>query len=160
MDSKGSAPLKQNGQLHTNTTDKANILNQQFRSVFTPKTPLKLCQLSLMAVQDYVDDGFLHPSQIPSESLNSVPQMPNIKVSLNRIFKLLKDLNPYKAAGPDRLKPLVLQRLREVIAPVLQVIYQKSLDTGRVPKDWSTAYVCPLFKKEILALLPTTGQYL
>ena len=24
---------------------------------------------------------------------------------------------------------------------------QKSLDTGRVPKDWSTAYVCPLFKK-------------
>ena len=27
------------------------------------------------------------------------------------------------------------------------VIYQKSLDTGRVPKDWSTAYVCPLFKK-------------
>ena len=27
MDSKGSAPLKQNGQLHTNTTDKSNILN-------------------------------------------------------------------------------------------------------------------------------------
>ena len=27
------------------------------------------------------------------------------------------------------------------------MIYQKSLDTGRVPKDWSTAYVCPLFKK-------------
>ena len=29
----------------------------------------------------------------------------------------------------------------------MQVIYQKSLDTGRVPKDWSTAYVGPLFKK-------------
>ena len=38
MDSKGSAPLKQNGQLYANTTDKANILNQQFQSVFTPKT--------------------------------------------------------------------------------------------------------------------------
>ena len=72
---------------------------------------------------------------------------PNITVSLNGILKLLNDLNPHKAAGPDQLKPLVLQRLREVIAPVLQVIYQKSLDTGRVPKDWSTAYVCPLFKK-------------
>ena len=45
------------------------------------------------------------------------------------------------------MKPLVLQRLCEVIDPVLQVIYQKSLDTGRVPTDWSTAYVCPLFKK-------------
>ena len=147
MDSKGSAPLKQNGQLHTNTTDKANILNQQFQSVFTPKTPLKLSELSLMAVQDYADDGLLHPSQIPSETL--CPHMPNITVtvSLNGILKLLSDLNPHKAAGPDQLKPLVLQRLREVIAPVLQVIYQKSLDTGRMPKDWSTAYVCPLFKK-------------
>ena len=38
MDSKGIAPLEQNGQLYTSTTDKANILNQQFQSVFTPKT--------------------------------------------------------------------------------------------------------------------------
>ena len=96
-----------------------------------------------MAVQNYVDDGLLHPSQIPSETLSSVPKMPNITVSLNEILKLLKNLNPHKAAGPDQLKPLVLQRLREV----LQVIYQKSLDNGRVPKDWSTAYVGPLFKK-------------
>ena len=94
-----------------------------------------------------LDDGLLHPFQIPSETLSSVPQMPNITVSLNGILKLLKDLNPHKAAGPGQLKPLVIQRLSEVIAPVLQVIYQKSLDTGRVPKDWSTAYVCSLFKK-------------
>ena len=33
------------------------------------------------------------------------------------------------------------------IAPILQVIFQRSLNTGRVPKDWSTAFVCPLFKK-------------
>ena len=101
MDSKGSAPLQQNGQLHKNTTDKSNILNQQFQTVFTPKTPLKLSQLSLRAVQDYVDDGLLHPSQIPSETLSSVPQMPKITVSLNGILKLLKDLNPHKAARPE-----------------------------------------------------------
>ena len=100
-----------------------------------------------MAVQDFVDDGILNPSHIPSKTLSSVPQMPNISVSLNGVLKLLKDLNPHKAAGPDQLKPIVLQRLRDVIAPVLQVNYQKSLDTGRVPNDWNTAYVCPLFKK-------------
>ena len=147
MDPKGSAPLKQNGQLYTNTTDKANILNQQFQSVFTPKTPLKLSQLTRMEVQDFVDDGILNPSHIPSKTLSSVPQMPNISVSLNGVLKLLKDLNPHKTAGPDQLKPIVLQRLQDVIAPVLQVIYQKSLDTGRVSNDWNTAYVCPLFKK-------------
>ena len=73
--------------------------------------------------------------------------MSNITVSLNGILRLLKDLNPHKAAGPDQLKPLVLQKLRDVIAPILQVIFQQSLDTSRVPKDWNTAYVCLLFKK-------------
>ena len=34
-----------------------------------------------------------------------------------------------------------------MIAPILQVIFQRSLNTGRAPKDWSTAFVCPLFKK-------------
>ena len=100
-----------------------------------------------MAEQDLVDDGILNPSHIPSKTLSSVPQMPDITVSLNGVLKLLKDLNPHRAAGPDQLKPIVLRRLWDVIAPVLQVIYQKSLDTGRVPNDWNTAYVCPLFKK-------------
>ena len=36
MDSNGLVPLERNGQLHTNTTEKAKILNQQFQSVFTP----------------------------------------------------------------------------------------------------------------------------
>ena len=132
MDSKGSALLKQNGQLYTSTTDKTNILKQQSQSVFTPKTPLKLSQLTRMLVQDFVDDVILNPSHIPSKTLSSVPQMPNIIVSLNGVLKLLKDLNLHKAAGPDQLKSIVLQRLRDVIAPVLQVTYQKSLDTGRV----------------------------
>ena len=38
-------------------------------------------------------------------------------------------------------------RYTHTIAPVIQVIFQRSLDTGRVPKDWSTAFVCPLFQK-------------
>ena len=94
-----------------------------------------------------MDDGVIHPSQIPSETLSSVPQMINITVSLNGILKLLKDLNPHKAAGPYQLKLLDFQRLRDVIAPVMKVIYQKSLDSGRVPKDWNTAYVRPLLKR-------------
>ena len=102
-----------------------------------------------------MEDGLLHPSQIPSETLSSVPQMQNITVSLKGLLKLLKDLNPHKAAGPDQLKPLVLQRLCEVISPVLQVIYQKSLETGRVPKrsnrkamnrNWSNQKANPALK--------------
>ena len=60
---------------------------------------------------------------------------------------MLKDLNPHKAAGSDELKPLVLKEVREVIAPMLRVIFQRSIKAGRVPRDWNDANVCPLFKK-------------
>ena len=73
--------------------------------------------------------------------------MPDIQLSENGILKLLKDLNPHKAAGPVELKPLVLKELREVIAPMLRVIFQRSIEAGRVPRDWNDANVCPLFKK-------------
>ena len=100
-----------------------------------------------MAVQDLSDNGTIDPSQIPGECLSSTSHMESITVSTNGIAKYLKNLNPYKAAGPDQIKPQVLQRLRDVIAPILQVIFQRSLNTRREPKEWSTAFVCPLFKK-------------
>ena len=73
--------------------------------------------------------------------------MPGIKVSQNGILKLLMNLNPHKAAGPDELKPFVLKVLQEVIAPMLVVVFQRSTETGKVPKDWNDANVCPFFKK-------------
>ena len=88
-----------------------------------------------------MDSGATYPLQVPGECLSTTPHMESITVSVNGIVKLLKDLNSHKAAGPDQLKPLALQRLRDVIVPVLQVIFQRSLDTGKVPKDWSK----PLF---------------
>ena len=100
-----------------------------------------------MAVQVLSDNCTIDPSQIPGECLNTTPHMESITVSTNGIAKLLKDLNPHKAAGPDQIKLLVLQNFRDVIAPILQVIFQRSLNTGRVLKDWSTAYVYPLIKK-------------
>ena len=103
------------GKLHSNTVDKANVLNQQFQSVFTPKCPLKLSQLASMAVQDLSDSGTIDPSQIPGECLNTTPHMESITVSTKGIAKLLKDLNPHKAAGPDQIKPLVLQKLRDMM---------------------------------------------
>ena len=72
--------------------------------------------------------------------------MSDIQLSENGILKLLKDLNPHKAAGPAELKPFVLKE-REEIAPMLRVIFQRSIEAGKVPRDWNGANVCPLFKK-------------
>ena len=73
--------------------------------------------------------------------------MPEIKIDENRILKLLSNLKVDKATGPDDIKPIVLKELREEIAPVIKAVFEKSLETGQLPKDCTTARVCPLFKK-------------
>ena len=56
-------------------------------------------------------------------------------------------LKPFKAAGPDRLKPLLLKELRDEIAPISQIIFERSIQTGKLPADCCRAQVTPIFKK-------------
>ena len=56
--------------------------------------------------------------------------MPEITIDLNGIVKLLSNLKPDKAAGLDEIKPSVRKELRNEIAPVIQVIFKRSLATG------------------------------
>ena len=78
--------------------------------------------------------------------------MPEIKIDLNGVLKLLSNLKPDKAAGPDSIKPVVLRQLKIEIGPViclfLRKLYQKQrLQTGQPPSDWKKAKVCHFFKK-------------
>ena len=63
------------------------------------------------------------------------------------VTKLLKDLNLSKALGPDELHPRVLKELAMELGPVFAHLFQQSIDTGEIPKEWSLANICPLFKK-------------
>ena len=65
---------------------------------------------------------------------------------LNGVTKLLQNLKPHKAPGPDNIKPLVMKETASTIAPALTAIFKKSLDTEEVPEDWRTANVTPIFK--------------
>ena len=147
QDQEGIPHLKDNDILLTETPAKANLCNQQFQSVFTKKSPLSLSRLAQMKVQGLVDEGSIPPESIPDPYLNSTPVMPDIDISISGLLKLLKNLKPGKAAGPDQLKPLLLKKLRDEIAPVIKVIFDKSLQTGTLPTEWLTANVMPVFKK-------------
>jgi hypothetical protein len=128
----GISPLKDsNGVIHTSPEGKASLLNNQFQSVFTKPSPLSLKELSRKA----------------HTGTDTVNTMPDILVSLPGVTKLLSSLKPHKAAGPDRIKPLVLKELAIEIAPILRYIFQRSLDTGEVPRDWRDANVTPIYKK-------------
>ena len=83
QDSGGIASLNKDGQTVSTETDKANTLNVQFQSVFSPKTTV-----SLRSLQDLHDSGVDLPFQ-PSP----YPKMPDISISAEGIGKLL--LTPF-----------------------------------------------------------------
>ena len=57
----------------------------------------------------------------------------DLEIPTNGIKKLLKNLKPDKAAGPDKIKPLVLRELSEQTAPIMQEIHTVSMQTGVDP---------------------------
>ena len=125
-DSIGIAPLKDRGELKDNPRDKAEILNNQFKSVFTTDRPLE------------EDIHNIRPT---------FPKIDDIEITTKGIQKLLEQLQPHKAMGPDQLHPRVMKELAPHLAPALQTIFSKSLATGEIPSDWRKAHVTPIFKK-------------
>ena len=70
-----------------------------------------------------------------------------VVVTKEGVTKLLKGLNPSEALGPDELHPRVLKELATELGPVFAHLFQQSIDKGEIPKEWSLADICPLFKK-------------
>ena len=116
----GVAPHKEGSIIYCDPMQKANILNRQFISVVTDNTKTSLPDLG--------------PSQYPS--------MEDITVSCEGVVKLLKNLKPHKAAGPDDI-PLML--LKE--APAITLLFQDSLNQGNTPSTWRKALVVPIYRK-------------
>ena len=77
----------------------------------------------------------------------SAPFMNYIAVCKSGVIKLLKGLNLSKVLGSDELHPRVLKELATELGPAFAHLFQQSIDTGEIPKEWSLANICPLFKK-------------
>ena len=101
----------------------AKVLNAQFKSVFTVE-PNK---------------------QLPDKGPSSHPTMPDINIAVTGI-KNLHNLNVHKATGPDEISTRALKELGDILAPTLKIIFDYSLSTGTVPKNWKMANVTPFCK--------------
>ena len=73
--------------------------------------------------------------------------MPEISITCQGIENLLNGLQTHKATGPDAIGATIRKAIGDIIAPILQIIFQTSQNTGRVPTDWNAALVTPVFKK-------------
>ena len=96
-DSTGVAPLKRGGLTFSDSLNKAHIMGDQFCSVFTQADTSELPDLG--------------PSQTPS--------VPPITVNIKGVQKLLKDIKPHKATGPDNVAERSRRRISSRPGPPL-----------------------------------------
>ena len=133
----------------TSSRDKANILNDCFRSKFSAPSdsnfPLPFCR----------DLG-----------LNALDQ---VTVSAARVASLLSTLDRSKACGSDNLSGFTLRECADVLAAPLSVLFNKCLSTGVFPTRWKDATVIPVHKKGLrnraenyrsVSLLPIVSKVL
>jgi len=104
---------------------KSNLLNTYFASVFN-RNKYNVNNLNLSRNCQTVSD---------------------IKISENGILNLLSKINVKKSIGPDEIPSRILLEAKQEICPILTYIFNQSLLTSALPKDWLSANVHPLHKK-------------
>ena len=125
QDTMGIGTLKSGVSIADTPLEKANMLNNQFTSVFTKEN------------QEY----------IPDKGPSPFKPMDKITITDAGVTKCINRLNEKKASGPDKIPITILKKTAIAITPVLSFIFQQSLDTGEIPQDWKNANVVPIFKK-------------
>ena len=84
-----------------------------------------------------------------ADSQEDYPESGDINVTNTGVEKLLKNRNPHKAAGPDKIGQMVPTKFACEISHILTIIYSISMTAGEIPDDWRTAVTTPAFRKEL-----------
>ena len=117
----------ENGIKVANDADMANILNDYFSSVFT----IENVQGSL-------------PTPMPQSNGASLP---DFFISEKETLSVMNSMNVNKTPGPDKISPRLLKEASNELSKPLTLLFNKTLQAGKVPHEWKLANVTPIFKK-------------
>ncbi len=117
--------LDSQGQIVSDSTSKAELLNNYFFSVFT------------------VDDGLSQDWLIPEpENL-----LESVQISPNQVYHKLKNLAPKLSCGPDNIPSIVFKHCAAELSVPLAKIFNISIETGKLPQIWHDSVVTAIHKK-------------
>ena len=114
------------GRIITDPSDKANLMNAFFSSVFIQE---EITNMPAFEPRPYIT---------PLEYIN---------ITADKVEKKLEKLNPSKSLGSDKMHPRVLREMHQVLAEPLAKLFQLSIETESLPIDWKVGNVSPIHKK-------------
>jgi hypothetical protein len=94
---------------------------------------------------NFFRDQFSSPSKYDIQINYSVNH--DITFSIPLIEKFLKNLDPNKAPGPDKIHGKILKNCAKNLAVPLALLFRTSYYTCSIPNEWKSANVVPVFKK-------------
>jgi len=109
----------------TEPADKARIFNAYFHSVFVNDIDVNLPTINTCNNNVLSDPWF----------------------TCDQVLTIMRGLDVNKASGPDGLSPFILKHCCQQLAPSLTLMFNKSMELGKVPSQWKLANVTPVFKK-------------
>ena len=126
-------PLSLNGIIHTDETDKANILNDFFQS------------------QNVLNEENAVLPDLPPPA--SIVPLESIVFTADVVKSVLKLLPTGKASGPDGLSNRLLRELSNELAKPYQCLFNQSIRMGTIPSSYKEANVSPVPKKDDLSIV-------
>ena len=91
------------------------------------------------------------------QSIRFYPKLiDTIKFTPENVYEELVNLRCDKACGPDSILAYLLKVCADFICLPLSRIFQLSVDTGLLPRDWTTANIVPIHKRVINIFPPIT----
>ena len=106
----------------------AKILNEQFCSVFNREI-------------------------IGGDQINSIDNgsqgkvLDNIQISIEDVEKAISEFKINKSPGIDNINSTYALKIKDLVAQPLRILFNKSIETSEIPKDWKKANITPIFKK-------------
>ena len=104
--------------------EKAEILQRQFLSVFSPEdatTPIL-------------------PSKVTAH-------IENMSIPEKTVLDKLKSINVNKSIGPDDIHPRILFELADLLLAPITTLLNRSIQGEELPADWKLQFVSPIYKK-------------
>ena len=85
--------------------------------------------------------------KLHSELIRKAKDCDHMEITKESVVKFMGMIKPNKACGPDNIGGRVLKECKLELAPVLQGLFQKSLDSHKLPAIWKISHITPVPKK-------------